>query len=233
MAGDRLRGHVRAQARASQYCQGDSYRGRKNPLPNVGRLARDERLCAGPRAQSLSRSPCAPSVGRIDRQIRAPLHPRLRRTRNRRDGYTIVAFVEVKKEVPGEEGYHASGTERGVVGSSSFSFFDWIETSVCPGRPAKSQPHHHRHARKPLVRQLLWGSGLRSRQPLSQREWRLPTKRSQVRRRFVMRRGCERQPDLLELKLEDDGSTVVAFHDPSRNASSRISTTPGLALINR
>ncbi len=45
------------------YCHGDSYRGRKNPLPNVGRLARDERLCAGPRAQSLSRSPCAPSVG--------------------------------------------------------------------------------------------------------------------------------------------------------------------------
>src|SRR5438477_12881531 len=38
-----------------------------------------------------------------------------RMSRNMRDGYTIVAFVEVKKEVPGEEGYHASGTERGVV----------------------------------------------------------------------------------------------------------------------
>jgi len=38
MAGDRLRGHVRAQARASQYCHGDSYRGRENPatLPGPG-----------------------------------------------------------------------------------------------------------------------------------------------------------------------------------------------------
>src|SRR5438445_8825124 len=120
--------------------------------------------------------------------------------RNRRDGYTIVAFVEVKKEVPGSEGYLASFTERGVVCSSSISFFDWIETGVCPGRPAKSQPHHHRHARKPLVRQLLWRPGLRSRQPLSQREWRLPTKRSQVRRRFVMRIGCDRHVVLREFK---------------------------------
>ncbi len=90
--------------------------------------------------------------------------------RNRRDGYTIVAFVEVKKEIPAEEDYHASGTERGVVGSSSFSFFDWIETGVCPGRPAKSQPHHHRHANL----------------------------------------TCSNS------NLDDDGSTVVAFHDPSR-----------------
>src|SRR5437870_5327432 len=103
-----------------------------------------------------------------------------RMSRNRRDGYTIVAFVEVKKEIPAEEDYHASGTERGVVGSSSFSFFDWIETGVCPGRPAKSQPHHHRHARKPLVRQLLWRPGLRSRQPLSQREWRLDRKSTRL-----------------------------------------------------
>src|SRR5207244_6705093 len=117
-------------------------------------------------------------------------------------GIQSLPLSKSKREVPGEEGYHASGTERGVVGSSSFSFFDWIETGVCPGRPAKSQPHHHRHARKPLVRQLLWRPGLRSRQPLSQREWRLPTKRSQVRRRFVMRRGCERQPDLLERSEE-------------------------------
>src|SRR6266576_4419436 len=188
----------------------------------------NEQLCAGHRAQNgrgLSGAPCAQSVRRV--QIAQPVRLRIHDYdgyANRRGGYTIVAFVEVKKEIPAEEDYHASGTERGVVGSSSFSFFDWIETSVCPGRPAKSQPHHHRHARKPLVRQLLWRPGLRSRQPLSQREWRLPTKRSQVRRRFVMRRGCERQPDLLDLKLEDDGSTVVAFHDPSRNASSRIST---------
>src|SRR5437660_6296337 len=76
---------------------------------------------------------------------------------------------------------------------------------------------------KPLVRQLLWGSGLRSRQPLSQREWRLPTKRSQVRRWFVVHRGRERQPDLLELKSRRrwlDGSGV-SRPEPMRHPGSR------------
>src|SRR5437016_14574429 len=97
-------------------------------------------------------------------------------------GIQSLPLSKSKREVPGEEGYHASGTERGVVGSSSFSFFDWIETGVCPGRPAKSQPHHHRHARKPLVRHLLWRPGLRSREPSTPPKCITPAQPPQARK---------------------------------------------------
>src|SRR5438034_11465167 len=106
----------------------------------------NEQLCAGHRAQNgrgLSGAPCAQSVRRV--QIAKPVRLRIHDYggyANRRDGYTIVAFVEGKKGISAEEHYHASGTERGVVGSSSFSFFCWVENGACPRRLALG-PHHY------------------------------------------------------------------------------------------
>src|SRR5206468_4339306 len=91
----------------------------------------NEQLCAGHRAQNgrgLSGAPCAQSVRRVQiaKPVRLCIHDY--------DGHGIgemgiqtLPLSKSKKKIPAEEDYHASGTERGVVGSSSFSFFYWIE----------------------------------------------------------------------------------------------------------
>ncbi len=65
------------------------------------------------------------------------------------------------------------------------------------------------------VRQLLWGSRLRSRQPLSQRERCLPSDH-----KCVDGLSCVADANgnltCSNSNLDDDGSTVVAFHDSTR-----------------
>src|ERR1700730_13271209 len=89
------------------------------------------------------------------------------------------------------------------VCTSSLNLYGRSEAGSRPEWLAEGQSHHHRDAGESFVRQLLWGSPLCSRQPLSltwQITWRLCTGRPCLRGWVIVSTGRFRQPTLFQLK---------------------------------
>src|SRR5207247_10856435 len=68
--------------------------------------------------------------------------------------------------VPDSARRFVAGSRAHVVHAKASAWQWWL---------AQGQAHNHRHAGKPLVRQLLWGAGVRSGYPFPHGLWRLPS----------------------------------------------------------